>query len=96
MQQDSLFGFATRAIHSGYDAQAHGGALAPPIYQTATSTFASAEEGAARFAGTDPGYFYSRIANPTLRLLETRMADLEGGVDAISFASGMGAITSTL
>jgi methionine-gamma-lyase len=96
MQQNPPFGFATRAIHSGYDAQAHGGALVPPIYQTATFTFASAEEGAARFAGTDPGYFYSRIANPTLRLLETRMADLEGGVDAISFASGMGAITSTL
>jgi methionine-gamma-lyase len=96
MQQDSKFGFATRAIHSGYDAQAHGGALAPPIYQTATFTFPSAEAGAARFAGTDPGYFYTRIANPTLRLFEARMADLEGGTDAIAFGSGMGAITSTL
>lgn len=96
MDQDSSPGFATRAIHAGYDAQAHGGALAPPIYQTATFTFASAEEGAARFAGDDPGYFYSRIANPTLRVLERRMADLEGGADAIAFGSGMGAITSTL
>ena len=89
-------GFATRAIHSGYDALAHDGALSPPVYQTATFTFPSAEVGAARFAGTDPGYFYTRIANPTLRLLETRMADLEGGAAAISFGSGMGAITSTL
>lgn len=89
-------GFATRAIHSGYDPQAHGGALAPPVFQTATFTFPSAEAGAARFAGDDPGYFYSRIANPTLRLLETRVADLERGADAIAFASGMGAITGTL
>ena len=96
MQPDSRHGFATRAIHSGYDPAAHGDALAPPIYQTATFTFPSAEAGAARFAGVDPGYFYTRIANPTLRLFETRMADLEGGVDAIAFASGMGAITGTL
>ncbi|MBL8326260.1 MAG: methionine gamma-lyase [Rubrivivax sp.] len=96
MRTDSRRGFATRAIHSGYDPLAHGGALAPPIYQTATFTFPSAEAGAARFAGDDPGYFYSRIANPTLRLLETRVADLEGGTEAIAFASGMGAITATL
>jgi len=96
MPQGSQFGFATRAIHSGYDAQAHGGALAPPIYQTATFTFPSAEAGAARFAGTDPGYFYTRIGNPTLALLEARMADLEQGTAAIAFGSGMGAITSTL
>jgi methionine-gamma-lyase len=96
MHKDSTLGFATRAIHGGYDPQAHEGALAPPIYQTATFTFPSAEAGAARFAGTDPGYFYTRIANPTLRLLEQRVADLEGGVDGIAFGSGMGAITSTL
>jgi methionine-gamma-lyase len=96
MHSDKVFGFATRAIHSGYDAMAHGGALAPPVYQTATFTFPSAAAGAARFAGDDPGYFYSRIANPTLRVLETRIADLEGGADAVAFASGMGAITGTL
>ena len=53
LNSDPRFGFATRAIHSGYDAQAHGGALAPPIYQTATFAFASAEQGAAR--RVDPG-----------------------------------------
>ncbi len=96
MNDTSNLGFATRAIHAGYDAQAHGGALAPPMYQTATFAFPTAEAGAARFAGDEPGYFYSRIANPTLRMLEARMADLEGGADAVAFASGMGAITSTL
>ncbi len=96
MASDNRHGFSTRAIHSGYDPRSHDGALAPPIYQTATFTFPSAEAGAARFAGEDPGWFYSRIGNPTLQLLERRLADLEGGAAAIAFASGMGAITSTL
>ncbi|VTR58157.1 Methionine gamma-lyase [Serratia fonticola] len=46
------------------------------------------------FAGTEPGYFYSRIANPTLNLLEQRIANLEGGEAAVAFSSGMGAITA--
>jgi methionine-gamma-lyase len=96
MPSDTAAGFSTTAIHHGYDAAEHHGALAPPVYQSATFTFPSAEAGAARFAGEDPGYFYSRIANPTLRLLEGRLAALEGGADAVAFASGMGAITGTL
>lgn len=96
METNQNQGFATRAIHAGYDPLEHDGALVPPIYQTATFAFPSAEAGAARFAGEDPGYFYTRIANPTLNLLEARMAGLEGGAAAIAFGSGMGAITSTL
>ena len=89
-------GFATRAIHHGYDASAHLGALVPPIYLSATFAFDSVESGQRRFAGEEPGYMYTRIANPTLALLETRMAALEGGAAAVAFASGMGAITGTL
>lgn len=89
-------GFATRAIHHGYDPQAHGGALVPPIYQTATFAFPSVEYGAACFAGEQAGHFYSRISNPTLNLLEARIASLENGEAALALASGMGAITSTL
>lgn len=89
-------GFATRAIHHGYDPQAHGGALVPPIYQTATFAFPTVEYGAACFAGEEAGHFYSRISNPTLALLEARMASLEGGEAALALASGMGAITATL
>lgn len=96
MQTKAGQGFATLAIHHGYDPLQHEGSLTPPIYQTATFTFADVETGAARFAGEDPGYFYTRIANPTLNLLETRMAALEGGAAAIAFGSGMGAVTSTL
>ena len=89
-------GFSTVAIHHGYDPADHHGALVPPVYQTSTFTFSSAEVGGRCFAGEAPGYIYTRIANPTLALLESRMAELEGGAAAISFGSGMGAVTATL
>lgn len=87
-------GFSTRAIHHGYDPLAHHGALVMPTYHSATFAFPSVEEGAARFSGESDGFFYTRIANPTLDLLERRMASLEEGETGIAFASGMGAITS--
>jgi methionine-gamma-lyase len=86
--------FATRAIHHGYDPQQFLGALCPPVFMSSTFTFPSAEYGGACFAGTEPGYFYSRIANPTLNLLEQRIANLEGGEAAVAFSSGMGASTA--
>ena len=91
-----MSGFSTVAIHHGYDPADHHGALVPPVYQTSTFTFSSAEQGGRCFAGEAPGYIYTRIANPTLALLESRMAELEGGAAAIAFGSGMGAITATL
>tara|TARA_R110002096_G_C14661942_1_gene728504 strand:- start:32332 stop:33570 length:1239 start_codon:yes stop_codon:yes gene_type:complete len=89
-------GFATRAIHDGYDPSTAEGALVPPLHMTSTFTFETAEQGAALFAGEEQGHFYSRISNPTLSLLEHRMASLEGAEAAMATASGMGAITSTL
>lgn len=86
--------FATRAIHGGHDAAGHQGALNPPIYWSSTFAFASAEQGAARFAGEEPGMIYSRVTNPTVANLETRLAALENGEAAVAFGSGMGAITS--
>ncbi|NTV95286.1 MAG: methionine gamma-lyase, partial [Thiobacillus sp.] len=71
--------FATRAIHGGYDAAAHQGALNPPIYWSSTYAFDSAEQGAARFAGEEPGMIYSRVTNPTVANLEHRLAALENG-----------------
>lgn len=91
-----MSGFSTKAIHHGYDPWDHHGALVPPVYLTSTFTFASAEDGGRCFAGEAAGYIYTRIANPTLALLESRMAALEGGVAGIAFGSGMGAITATL
>ncbi|HAB03774.1 MAG TPA: methionine gamma-lyase [Pseudomonas sp.] len=93
---DKNNGFSTRAIHHGYDPLQHQGALVPPVYQTSTYAFANVEYGAACFAGEQPGHVYSRISNPTLALLEQRMASLEGGEAGLALASGMGAITSTL
>lgn len=87
-------GFATRAIHYGYDTQTHQGSLNPPVYLTSTFTFENAEAGGAMFAGERDGHFYSRISNPTLDQLERRIANLEGAEAGLATASGMGAITS--
>ncbi len=95
MSLDIKRSFETRAIHSHYNAQDHLGSLASPIYQTSTYVFKSVEEGAACFSGEKDGYIYTRINNPTLNLLENRIASLEKGEAAIVFSSGMGAITAT-
>ncbi len=93
---DSTGGFSTRAIHFGYEPADHQGALVPPIYTSATFAFPDVGYGARCFSGEENGYFYTRIANPTLALLEGRLASLEQGVGAVVFGSGMGAITATL
>ncbi len=89
-------GFATRAIHHGYDPYEGPGALCPPIYLSSTYAFPTIAEGMARFAGERPGYVYSRVGNPTTRLLEERLANLEVGEAALVTASGQGATTSLL
>lgn len=95
-ENDKNPGFATRAIHTGTENGTENGAIVPPVYMTSTFTFDNAEQGAALFAGEEQGHFYSRISNPTLSLLEETIASLEGAEAAMSAASGMGAITSTL
>lgn len=89
-------GFSTRAIHFGYDPMEHQGALVPPIYTSATFAFPDVAYGSRCFAGAEQGYFYTRIGNPTLALLESRLASLEQGAGAVVFGSGMGAISATL
>lgn len=89
-------GFATRAIHGGYDRARHYGALNPPVYLTSTYAFASIGEGSARFAGEAEGYVYGRVGNPTVAALEARLSALEGTEAALVTASGMGAITAAI
>jgi methionine-gamma-lyase len=89
-------GFSTRAIHHAYDPYEGHGALNPPLYLSSTYTFPTVAEGAARFAGEQPGYVYSRVGNPTTRMLEERLANLENGEAALVTASGQGATTSLL
>ncbi|TNE37928.1 MAG: methionine gamma-lyase [Alphaproteobacteria bacterium] len=88
-------GFATRAIHEGYDPADHDYALVPPVHFSSTFTFEDAQHGGDLFAGVRDGHFYSRISNPTLDLLERRLAALEGAEAGLVTASGMGAITAT-
>lgn len=88
--------FSTRAIHAAYDGLAHQGALNPPVFWSSTFAFESAAQGAARFAGTEPGMIYTRVTNPTVQTLETRLAELEGAEAGVAFGSGMGAITSLI
>lgn len=89
-------GFATRAIHHGYDPLDEQGALTPPLHLTSTFAFETAEAGGEMFAGTRAGHFYTRISNPTLDLLERRVAVLEGAEAGLATASGMGAIAAAL
>lgn len=90
----------TAAIHAGESVDRTTGALAAPIYQTATFAFESAQakEDAvdASMEGSPDAYFYSRTSNPTNRVLEEKVAALEGAEDALACASGMGATSAVL
>ena len=90
------FRFETEAVHSGYHSDEHQGSLVPPLYQTSTFTFSSAEQGERRFAGQEEGFIYSRLGNPTVKILEDRMAKLEKGEAALAFSSGMAAVSAVL
>ncbi|MGA2398195.1 MAG: O-acetylhomoserine aminocarboxypropyltransferase/cysteine synthase family protein [Steroidobacteraceae bacterium] len=82
----------TVAIHGGFDCDPATKAVAVPIYQTAAYSFDSAAHGAALFNLEVEGFRYTRIANPTTSILEQRVAELEGGVGALSVASGQTAL----
>jgi methionine-gamma-lyase len=83
--------FQTKCVHSGIDEYEYG-AVVPPIYQTSTFKFKSAEHGASLFAGEEKGYIYTRMANPTIEAMENAIAELEGGYKALGCGSGMAAI----
>jgi O-acetylhomoserine (thiol)-lyase len=85
----------TIAIHAGYDPDPATKSVAVPIYQTVAYAFDSAAHGAALFDLEVEGFRYTRIANPTVAVLEKRVADLEGGVDALAVASGQTALYYT-
>lgn len=85
------FGFSTKAIHSGAHPDPATGARVTPIYQTASFVFEDVEHAASLFALEEPGYKYSRTANPTSAVLETRIAALENGSAAVAVASGQAA-----
>src|SRR6201993_929178 len=82
----------TVAVHGGYDTEPTTRAVAVPIYQTVAYEFESADHGAALFNLEVEGYRYSRISNPTTAVLERRVAELEGGVEALCVSTGQAAL----
>jgi O-acetylhomoserine (thiol)-lyase len=93
MSTQAHWSFETRQIHAGQTPDPATGARALPIYQTTSYVFPSAGVAADRFALKDLGPIYTRIGNPTQEAIETRIADLEGGVGALLVASGQAAET---
>jgi len=88
---DRTFGFDTLSLHAGQIPDAATGSRAVPIYQTTSYVFDSAEHAASLFNLQTFGNVYSRLSNPTVAVLEERIAALEGGRAAIATGSGMAA-----
>ncbi len=100
-------GFATRALHAGeHIGQPQHASHTGGIYQTSTFLFKDADEGARIFAGEQDGYMYTRLGNPTVRLLEAKINSLEGAgykkknpnatISTQAYTTGMAAISTTL
>jgi methionine-gamma-lyase len=89
-------GFNTMAIHSGEPDKHAENALNPPIFQTSTFVFDSIEHAGRVMNFESDDYVYTRGNNPTLRILENKVAVLEGGVGAVAFSSGMAAVSSVV
>ncbi|WP_374441847.1 O-acetylhomoserine aminocarboxypropyltransferase [Stella sp.] len=85
-------GFHTLSLHAGQQPDPVHGARAVPIYQTTSFVFQSTDHAASLFNLERPGHIYSRISNPTVAVLEERIAALEGGVGAVCTASGQAAL----
>lgn len=83
-------GFKTRQIHAGVTPDPMTGSILTPIYQTTTYVQPSVDEYMSK------GYTYSRSGNPTVKALELKLADLEGGVDCACFGTGMSAILAVM
>lgn len=87
---------ATKALHAGHDTATNGNTRAVPIYQSSSYVFKDADHAANLFNLSEEGFIYTRINNPTNDILEKRLADIEGGIAAVSTASGTAAINTTL
>lgn len=92
MADPKFLRFDTLSLHAGQQPDPATGARAVPIYQTTSYVFRDTDNAAALFDLERPGYIYSRIANPTVAVLEERIAALEGGVGAVCTASGQAAL----
>ena len=88
--------FKTKSLHAGHDVSKTQGTRAVPIYQSTAYVFNDSDQAANLFSLAEPGYIYTRLNNPTNDVLEQRLAALEGGIAAVSTASGTAAISTAL
>lgn len=95
MKHDKNISPETVCVHGGIS-EYEFGAVVPPIYQTSTFKFKSAEHGASLFAGEEKGYIYTRMLNPTVEAMENCIAQLENGHKALGCGSGMAAVHTAL
>ncbi|MCK5457018.1 MAG: aminotransferase class I/II-fold pyridoxal phosphate-dependent enzyme, partial [Melioribacteraceae bacterium] len=91
MSTNKNLDFDSKCVHAGVGKYEFG-PVVPPIYQTSTFKFESAEHGGKLFKGESEGYIYSRMKNPTVEAMENAVAELEGGHKGLGCGSGMAAI----
>lgn len=88
--------FDTKLLHAGYNPKEHDMCINVPIYPSTAFDFGSVSRGADLFDLKCEGDIYTRLSNPTNNILELRIAQLEGGVGALAFSSGMAATTAAI
>jgi O-acetylhomoserine (thiol)-lyase len=96
MEENKNFKLGTLALHAGQEADPATGSRAVPIYATTAYNFQSTDHAANLFALNEFGNIYSRLMNPTVDVLEKRLAALDGGAAGLGFASGMAAISASI
>jgi O-acetylhomoserine (thiol)-lyase len=96
MAEQTKHRIGTLALHAGQTPDSATNSRAVPIYQTSSYVFNSSDHAARLFALQEMGNIYTRIMNPTTDVLEKRLAEMDGGVGALAFASGSAAITTAM
>jgi len=96
MTQEDNYHLETLALHAGQPIDSDTRSRAVPIYQTSSYVFRDTDHAANLFALREFGNIYTRLMNPTMDVLEKRLAALEGGVGGLAFSSGMAAITAAV
>ena len=92
MAEPKTYKFNTKSLHTGHQPDKNFGSRAVPIYQSTSYLFQDSDHAAALFNLEQGGHIYTRISNPTIAVLEERVAALEGGSSALATASGMSAM----
>lgn len=90
------YSIETLAVHAGYETDEATMSVTPPLYETNAYVFKDAEHARTLFELKEPGNIYSRLQNPTCDILERKVTAMDGGVAALSFASGHAAIFNTI